>query len=395
MRLRMFGATNIGLVRSNNQDAYYCSAEYGLVVVSDGMGGHKGGEVASQLVVTGLREAFLASRQIVVEDVAPFLDEALRKINSEILQRSADDEKCRGMGATVNYLQFAGGQLAIGHAGDSRTYLIRAHRKPDGRPRFSIWCLTVDHNVGTFVERGLLKLDRDIPAASLTERQKSRLMRGMGVVPDLKADLYFRTLVEGDVFLTCSDGLHGFVSDKEILKTVVNGPVATAPERLIERAKAVGAPDNVTVVISILAETEEPLRDFDSPVLEKTPYLVRLPDGELCGPFTASEIVEKISSNEFPMASEASASLGKWVFFNERTELLKTYHEFDLPKLKTHLAFANSALSEGAARIKRKVSESAQNQWMLVGGAVFAAFAAALLIQYFMATLYKTLLPAY
>ena len=395
MRLRMFGATDVGLVRSNNQDAYYCSAEYGLVVVSDGMGGHKGGEVASQLVVAGLRDAFLASRQIVVEDIAPFLDDALKKINSEILERSAADEKCRGMGATVNYLQFAGGQLAIGHAGDSRTYLIRAHRKPDGRPRYSIWCLTVDHNVGTFVERGLLKLDRDIPSASLTERQKSRLMRGMGVVPDLKADLYFRTIMEGDIYLTCSDGLHGFVSDKEILKTVVNGSLATAPERLIERAKVAGAPDNVTVVVSILAEREEPLRDFDTPILEKTPYLVRLPDGELCGPFSAQQVVDKISNNEIPLASEASASLGKWVFLNERDELIKTYPEFDVPKLKGHLAFTHSLLSEGSARIRKKLPVSAQNQWALIGGAAAAAVVTALILQYFIASLYRTLMPAY
>lgn len=339
MRLRMYGATDKGLVRTSNQDAYFCSAEYGLVVVSDGMGGHKGGEIASQLVVTGLRDAFLETQQILVENVGPFLDEVLRKINSQILDHASRDENLRGMGATVNYLQFAGEYMAIGHAGDSRTYLVRGYRKPDLKPRYAIWPITIDHNVGTFVERGLLIPGRDCPPGPLNERQKSRLMRGMGVVADLKADLYCRAVQEGDVYLTCSDGVHGYVSDKDILKAVVSGPLAQAPHRIIEMMKGVGAPDNVTVVVSALSELEEPLRDFKEPVMDKSPYLVRLPSGEIQGPIGSEVIIKQWLGNEIPNNAEISSSLNRWVFLNDKDSLLSIYTEFNTEEVKTHLNF--------------------------------------------------------
>ena len=335
----MYGGTDIGLVRTSNQDAYFCSAENGIAIVSDGMGGHKGGEIASQMAVQGLKEAFFAQTAIQTDSVGDFLDNALNRINADIISRANADENYKGMGATINYLQFAGGSLAIGHAGDSRTYLIRSWNRPDGKLRCGLWCLTIDHNVGTFVERGLLVPGRDLGPLPLSERTKARLMRGMGVVPDLKADLYCKDIEDGDVYLTCSDGLHGFCSDKDILKTIAEGSLAKAHERLIRLALAAGAPDNVTVVVSVVSEIDDPLFNPVGPRFQKTPFLVRLPSGQILGPMSSDSLVQDWITSKIPLEAEVCAALGPWVFLREKDALLQTYPEFQNQKVTDHFAF--------------------------------------------------------
>jgi protein phosphatase len=331
----MYGETNQGLVRKSNQDALFFSKEYGIVIVSDGMGGHKGGEIASKLVVEGLREAFLATSQILLENMESFLDEVLRNINAEILRQSAANEKLRGMGATVNYLQFAGGMLAIGHAGDSRTYLLRRAKNKYGKPTCHMWQLTIDHNVGTFVERGLLKLST--AESDLTERQKSRLMRGMGVASDLKSDLYTRQLSDGDVLLTCSDGLHGYVSENAIMDAMCSGPIAEAPLRLINLATSVGAPDNVTTVVSVWSESDEPLCSNPNGDFTDKIYLLRMPDGVILGPLDALDIVRKWTQGGIPFDAEISASGKPWIFFKKYKSLLELYPELNTPQVRDYL----------------------------------------------------------
>lgn len=337
MRLRMFGATDRGLVRAANQDAYFCNAEWGIAIVSDGMGGHKGGERASQLTIDGLRDAFSSKSRINIEDVSAHLDETLQSINSDIHRISNEDENLRGMGATVNYVHFAGGHIAIGHAGDSRTYLCRAYLKADGRQRFALWQLTIDHNVETFLDRGLLVAGRDVPEGPLSERQKSRLTRGMGVVADLKADLYYKKVEEGDIYLTSSDGLHGFVSHRDILQALVSGPIAQAPERLIKRALKAGAPDNVTVVVSIASEKTEPLLNCHGPVFESTPFIARDPSGHVTQIMTADDLIKRWLGFKISNDSEVCASLGKWVFLQKQSQLFRTYPMFDRANVRERL----------------------------------------------------------
>jgi serine/threonine protein phosphatase PrpC len=401
MRLRMLGATDKGLVRSSNQDAYFCSAEYGIAIVSDGMGGHKGGELASQLVVTGLKDAFLAAESILMDRVGDFLDDALKRINADILKRSSEDEACRGMGATVNYLQFAGGSVAIGHAGDSRTYLVRSWKRPDGKVRFGLWCLTVDHNVGVFIERGLLTPGKDLPPGPVSERTKARLMRGMGVVSDLRADLYCKDLDDGDVYLTCSDGLHGYVSDKEILKTIVTGSLAQAPERLVKLAHSVGAPDNVTIVLSAISDVDEPFQTQPTRLFAKTPFLLRLPSGELRGLMSCDEIIDQWLKGDVPLQSEVSNSLGKWVFLSNRDDLFRTYPEFSQQRVRDHFHFVQPESNAGPVKAKAapasravKVTSRKSRQRAAIVLSLFAVLLVCGLWSLY-TTLQKVLLPAY
>lgn len=341
MRVHMYGGTDIGLVRSSNQDNFYFNPDFGIAIVSDGMGGHKGGEIASQLVVEGIRDAFLSTSQILIDNVGYFLDDALGRINADILSRAKADPNLHGMGATVNFLMIAGGKAAIGHAGDSRTYLIRGVVLPTGKKTYHMWSLTVDHNVGTFIERGLLVEGRDFRVGTVSERVKARLTRGMGVVSDLKSDLYTRTILDGDVYITCSDGLHGFVDDKEILDTTINGSIATAHERLIRLVKQKGAPDNVTIVVTVCSEDDEPLLKPALAPPDHGNYLVRMSQGEICGPFSASDISRQWIREKYPNNSEVAASLRKWVFLNNGKALIQTYPEFNHPKVREKLRLIN------------------------------------------------------
>jgi len=340
MQIRMYGQTDVGLVRESNQDHFYCNADYGIAIVSDGMGGHKGGEIASQMVVNGLREAYFSSHQILADQVESFLDDVLKRINTAILNHAKTDPRVQGMGATVNYLQVGGGIVAIGHAGDSRTYLVRSYNKlSHGQvvSRYGFWQLTIDHNVETFVDRGLLVLGRDLPPGPLSSRQKSRLTRGMGVLWDLRSDLYRRELREDDVFLTCSDGLHGFVSDKDILQKLMSGPISQAPQRLIDLAKQAGAPDNVTVVITVCSNKEEPLHNPDPFVWEHHPYLVRTLRGDILGPFAPDHLIDKWVANKIPGGAEVCKTLLPWCFLNQPRALFNTYRIFNTERVRNHL----------------------------------------------------------
>jgi serine/threonine protein phosphatase PrpC len=337
-----------------------------------------------------------------MDRVGEFLDDVLKRINREILRRSAEDENCRGMGATVNYLQFAGGSVAIGHAGDSRTYLVRSWRRTDGKLRYGMWCLTVDHNVGVFIERGLLTVGKDLPPGPVSERTKQRLMRGMGVVADLKADLYCRHLDEGDVYLTCSDGLHGYLSDKDILKTLAAGSLSDAPDRLVRLAHGVGAPDNVTVVLSAISDTPEPLLAEPDTVFARSPYLARTPSGELRGLLTSEEIVDAWIKGDLPTASEVCASLGRWVFLNKKDDLLRTYPEFNTQRVRDHLAYVapDSTIVAGgrkagahAARSVRQSRKPGVKLWLAAGGIL--AISLAFLVAQAASSLSRVLLPAY
>ena len=376
MPLMMYGETDQGLVRSSNQDAFFFSKEYGVVIVSDGMGGHKGGEIASRLAVDGLRDAFLATSQILPENVGSFLDDVLRNINAEILRQSEENEKLRGMGATINYLQFACGMVAIGHAGDSRTYLLRTEKKENGEIQCHMWQLTIDHNVGTFVERGLLKLGGK--EKTLTDRQKSRLMRGMGVMADLKADLYTRQLQDGDILLTCSDGLHGYVSEDSIVQTICAGPLSEAPQRLIALVKSAGAPDNVTVVVSAWGEHEEPLIEPSNNAPNNACFLVRMRDGTVIGPFDVNEVIHKWTHGTIPVEAETSAYGRPWVFFRKYKLLCETYSDFDTPAVKRYISqmappstTAPSTLTVRAQNAFSRASFRTRMTWILIA-AIFA-----------------------
>ena len=236
MRLSSFAGSDVGRMRSGNEDSYFCGQT--VFAVADGLGGHQGGEVASATAVEPL--AHLDGREFPDPgEAAEALATAIREANQAILDRAAGDPALYGMGTTVTAAAIAGdGHIQLAHVGDSRAYLLR-----DG----ALDQLTTDHTVvGELVRRGRLTSEQ---AAIHPER--SILTRAVGLDPRVPVDLPDPLeLRSGDQLLLCSDGLTEAVGGDRIAALLSAAPDGHAACRsLIDAANDAGGPDNITVVL--------------------------------------------------------------------------------------------------------------------------------------------------
>lgn len=238
MQIAIYGKTDIGRIRKNNQDSLYFNPKQGLVVVADGIGGRKGGEIASQMAVDGVKSAYLACDSLKASDVSPFLIKSIDKINQSIIHHGKANQGIEGLATTLNCILFVGEKAHICHMGDSRTYLYY---------RNNLWQLTFDHNIENYVERGWL------PDETLMNNSKpGALVRALGLAEECDVDIYEVPLRVGEILLTCSDGLTSMVSDQEIRKIIHanTGNLEKLPDILVETANRNGGQDNITVAIS-------------------------------------------------------------------------------------------------------------------------------------------------
>jgi serine/threonine protein phosphatase PrpC len=215
-----------------------CSAEIGLgrlFIVADGMGGHKGGALAAQLTIDGLRRVLEATPS--AASIAVLLRQAFDETNQAVYRMAhADNPETRGMGSTAVLLLIRGRTAHIAHVGDSRAYLVRK-----GRLRR----LTTDHTrAQRMVDAAILT-----PEQALNHPSASVLERAVGIKPAVEFDLTeVRPIATGDAFLLCSDGLSGCVGDSEIEEVLKgNLPIAEIPKHLIDLALQKGSKDNITV----------------------------------------------------------------------------------------------------------------------------------------------------
>ena len=233
--LRYAARSDVGLVRSNNQDSAYAGPN--LLVVADGMGGHAGGDVASALTIAalvGLDRPDHSSDQSMSE-----LERSIDRARQDLVDATTADPDLAGMGTTVTAVLKSGNTLAMAHLGDSRAYLLR-----DG----TLAQVTVDH---TFVQH-LVDTGRITPDEAETHPQRNVVMRVLGDFDlDLTPDLSIREAVPGDRWMLCSDGLSGFVPDDEIAEVLssVTTP-QDAVERLVSMSMRAGSTDNITVVVA-------------------------------------------------------------------------------------------------------------------------------------------------
>ncbi len=243
MQLQVLGLTDVGLKRENNQDSFLIDQDLGLYVVADGMGGHKGGEVASRMAVETIRDviknSFAKDQGMRPQDlVLKAYAEACRVIYEE----SENNRALKGMGTTVVTVLDRDGKLFIGNVGDSRAYLIHAPH---------IWQLTDDHSLlNEQIRGGLLK-----PEDAEHFVPKNVITRSVGFEEFVLCDVIERTLQPGEFILVCSDGLSGLVSDQRICDIILSLPFKDVPARLIEEAKKGGGDDNVTVVLVCTASS--------------------------------------------------------------------------------------------------------------------------------------------
>lgn len=329
--------TDVGLVRSENQDfgtyttvveEQHSPSKARLLIVADGMGGHRGGATASRLAAETLKAHFLSTS---ADDLAAALRDSLSTANARIFSEAQANPDLRGMGTTTSVLAVRDGAGWLAHVGDSRIYLVRGD---------SIQQLTDDHSlVMTMVREGLLTSQE-----AETHPRRNVLQRSMGVSADVEIDVRGPLqLEEGDTFILCSDGLHGVVKEPE-LKEIAKETIENAADEFMRRALERGAPDNVTVIVARVEASGESLDEMviapeeaTQPLrpLEESPYDETMKD---LSPVAASEATgaavaepppaEETDTEPFPRRSHTARWLlliilvlgaaGAWFYWSQQ-----------------------------------------------------------------------------
>jgi PPM family protein phosphatase len=231
-----------GRIRLNNEDS--CGqfvpttdeqmADLGAVfVVADGMGGHRGGEIASRIAVRSILAFYSANSD---EDRSQALARAFREANTTIIQESVADSTLFGMGTTCTAVALQGGKAYFAHVGDSRAYLLR---------RGLLTQLTHDHSiVGEMVRSGIIS-DED----ARNHPKRNVITRSLGAQDDIAADTPAvpMALEPGDTFLLCTDGLTSYLSDADIAAILATGSPEEACKKMVKMANEQGGRDNITV----------------------------------------------------------------------------------------------------------------------------------------------------
>ncbi len=248
MRIASGGVTDLGRVRTNNEDCYKIVEPLNLFVLSDGMGGEAHGEIASAMAVeTVVKHCLDIEANPAAKVIGPVqpnwnartkrLSTAIHLANKNIFKSAEENPDQHGMGATLTAVWIDGAKLSIAHVGDSRAYLLRGG---------SLLQLTRDHSlVAEQVRRGILT-----SAEAEESDMQSVLLRALGAQAEIEVDVEEHTLFPRDMLLLCSDGLTRMVTEPEIAGTL---QAETDPERAAEKLVALanerGGPDNITVVI--------------------------------------------------------------------------------------------------------------------------------------------------
>jgi PPM family protein phosphatase len=235
--------SDVGRVRVVNEDScgsYLRADGARLLVVADGMGGHRGGATASREALAAIADSFNErsdeSSYPASLDPAEALRQAIERANAGVFAMSQEDPELAGMGTTVvAFLLDATGRGTVAHVGDSRAYRLRGGR---------LEALTTDHSVvAEMLRRGVLTAEE-----AAYHPRRNEILRSVGVLEVVEVEVTPVEVAGGDWFLLCSDGLCGVVSDAEIEEVLVHAtPAEAAVDALVDLANDCGGPDNVTV----------------------------------------------------------------------------------------------------------------------------------------------------
>ncbi len=241
--MQLAGLTNRGRERARNEDNYVLKTNdhATLMVVADGMGGHRAGNVASSLVVVTAERYWVEYKHnaaLSPEESRKFISKLITEANEVIYEEASNSVEKRGMGTTLTAGLLCGHRLIIGHVGDSRAYHIN---------NGTINLLTRDHSL---LEQ-LLASGQVKPEEAQDHPQRHVLTRALGMDPQPEIDLLEIELEAGAALLFCTDGLTNMVSDEEILRAYLQqADPRVLAEKLVEMANSRGGLDNITVVIA-------------------------------------------------------------------------------------------------------------------------------------------------
>jgi protein phosphatase len=246
--LQIVSLTDIGRVRSQNEDSVATLPEIGLVLLADGMGGHNAGEVASgmaaALIPAGIAADWHpAAHETLAADAASaraqiLLETQVSAANAAINAKAQDDPECEGMGTTVVVALFHSNLLTVAHVGDSRLYRLRDAL---------LERLTRDHSVlQEQIDAGLISA-----TDALLSNNRNWLTRAVGVEPDVAVEIHTHIVREADIFLLCSDGLYDMLDESDIALTLsaLQVNLTLCAQRLVQAANDAGGRDNISVIL--------------------------------------------------------------------------------------------------------------------------------------------------
>jgi len=245
----LIGRSDVGLKRDHNEDSIAVDPNMGLLVLADGMGGYKAGEVASAIAVNVVVEEVRNSlKQELPERMdqesgycrgSMLVREAISKANDVIYTTAQKQPQCQGMGTTVVAALFYNNRMSIAHVGDSRLYRLRGGQLDQ---------ITVDHSLlQELIEKGFYTAEE-----ARKSNQKNLVTRAMGVEPNVETEIQEVEVEPGDIYLLCSDGLSDLVSDEEIHLTLeeYSANLEQAADTLIQKANRKGGTDNISVLLA-------------------------------------------------------------------------------------------------------------------------------------------------
>ena len=257
-KLEIANQSDVGLKRPHNEDSTITDGRNGIVILADGMGGYKAGEVASALAVTntlfGITNGLKKLKGGQIDESSGFCNEsllirdAITHANSVIYNTAKADPQCQGMGTTIVVGLFHNNVLSIAHVGDSRLYRIRNNELQQ---------VTKDHSlIQEMIDRGLYTSEE---AHANTPR--NLVTRAMGIEADVDVDVVEETVLPDDIYLLCSDGLTDLVKDEEIHLTLskYSANLAQTADELVKFANKRGGKDNTSIILVRIRE------EFSSP----------------------------------------------------------------------------------------------------------------------------------
>lgn len=239
--MRAFGKSDIGKVRDMNQDSFYISSpqdEIQIFIVADGMGGYKGGEVASKLAVETSKNYIINNFNSIEHDresILNLIKSAIEYANLVVYEKSKEVPELENMGTTIDICLILQNKVYIGHVGDSRVYRKRKEffRK-----------LTTDHSyVQKLVSDGTITKEE-----AYNHPKKNMLIKALGCSSFVEPDVMVKGFLKDDILLMCSDGLTNMLRDEEIVQIINQNPIE-ACNRLVNEANDKGGLDNITAVI--------------------------------------------------------------------------------------------------------------------------------------------------